>query len=281
MILDSTFSLYKAFLDGINKSGNFSIDIDAFNRIINDWGQDEWVNDNVIKPELDQLLMDRLSILKVVTDDEFAYTEKINGADKYILKAIPANSKWTTTPHPLPDIEKYFMYPLNGATTINTVKYPAYLRLLNVSFKVKYLAGNECNKEGISDWLQADVLRSDNEIANKDNPFRKTREDVMYYELIGDSIKLVHDEYREGESMRLKYFRYPRKIFLNEESTLPDDEQTEVPDYTGSTNGSINCEFSGQLRKEILDTAIRIFLERVQDVRYKSYLNELNIRNNG
>lgn len=281
MILDTTYNFYKAFLDGINKAGTFSIDPNAFNRIINDWGQDEWVNENVIKPELDEKLINRLSILKVITDGEFVYSKEINGGNKYVIAPIPANARWLATPHPLPNTYNYFSYPLGGEKDIDGIIYPPYLRTLNVEFKVEYLDGNECKKTGISDWIPAYVLRSDNEVVVKVNPFRKPSSSIFYYELISDSVKLISSDKVRGYSMKLKYFRYPRKIFLNTESTNADDEQSGIPDYTGSTNGSVNCELPGPIKREILDVAVRIFLERAQDVRYKSYLNELNIRTDG
>jgi len=280
MILETTYDLYRAFLSGINKAGSFSIGIDAFNELINNWGQDEWLDKNVIKPEIDQTMIDRLSVLKVVTDGEFTYSDKIDGSSPWVLEPILNNKE--LIPPGSPESYDYFQYPLNGEKEINNVKYPPYMRLLNVMFKVEYEDKGDCDEVGESDWMRSNVLRSDNEVVNEDNPFRKPTMSRLYHELIGDSIKLVHGAGIHGKYMKIKYFRYPRKIFLNELSTNPTDEQTGVPDYTGTgTNGSVNCELPGPIKREIIDLLVRIFLERVQDPRYQSYLNELNIKNNG
>jgi hypothetical protein len=278
--MDTTYSLYRSFLDGIRKGGSFSINIPQFNRLINDWGQDEWISKNVLYADLNQELIDKLAPLKVITDDEFVWSERIDKTNGYILKSIKTNDALGLDPK----VKNYFRYPnmTNGEhVTIDGLKYPPYMRLQNVEFKVLYLNGNTCNFKGESEWKIADVLRADSEISNKNNPFRKPTESKFYYEFIGNSIKLIYNGKVDGYKMKMKYFKYPRRIFLNDRSTLSTDEQVGVPNYTGAVNGSINCELYYPQRKEIVNMAIRTFIERVQDQRYQSYLNELKIINNG
>lgn len=278
-----TYDIYRYFLDGINKGGNFSINIAAFNRLINEWGQDEWIQKNVIYADIDQKLIDKLSPLKIITDGIFMTSERIDKANKYVLPPILCNA--LTNPVYEPSVKNYFQYPSNTNIElyklINQVKYPIYMRLQNIEFRVDYLTGAICKKIGKSDWISAKVLRSDTEISNKKNPFRKPSETKFYYEILDDSIKLIYDGFVEGYDMKIKYFKYPRRIFLNEKSASRNDEQVGIPDYTGNVNGSINCEFHYPQKIEITNLAIRIFLERVKDSRYQSYLNEINIRQNG
>ena len=281
--MNTTYDLYRAFLDGIRKGGTFSIDVNMFNRLINEWGQDEWIKQKVIYSEIDQNLMDKLNPLKVITDGVFEYSERIDKSGPYKLKVIKNNP--SISPVGMPNEVNYFTYPAmntnSGNVTINGVKYPVYMRLLNIEFKIKYLPGNLCKKTGISEWLDAEVLRSDTETSNKKNPYRKPNSKRLYYELFSDSVKLTAGEFAEGYEMKIKYYKYPRRIFLNKLSTNSTDEQLGIPDYTGATNGSINCELHYPQRKEIVDLAVRIFLERVKDQRYQSFLNEINFRRNG
>lgn len=281
--MDTTYDMYKYVLAGIRKGGNFSINIPEFNRLINDFGQDEWINSNVLYADLDQEFIDKLSSLKIITDGVFTYSERIDKTSPYVLPSIKNNT--LITPVGSPVAKNYFTYPSNNISgiskTIDGINYPLYMRIQNIEFRINYLIGNSCKKTGLSDWKQVLVLRSDTEVSNKSNPFRKPSESKFYYEILNDSIRLVYDGFVEGYDMKIKYFKYPRRIFLNKQSTNSTDEQIGIPDYSGITNGSINCELHYSQRIEIADLAIRIFLERVQDNRYKSFLNELNIKANG
>ena len=53
------------------------------------------------------------------------------------------------------------------------------------------------------------------------------------------------------------------------------------PTYTITTNATasdVNIELPEQQRKEVVEQSVRIYLERVSDVRYKTYLTEETIR---
>jgi len=288
MILETTYQMYLSFLDGIKKYGTGVVDPKAFNRIINDWGQDEWIKNNIAKGiELTQDLQDRLSVLKVITDDVYSYSKRIDGASKVVIGSIPPNkdiqafvSPTGVTGNPLPAVDYYFPYSLKGSMEIGANYYPEYMTLLSVQFKIEYV-DNECEK-GISDWLDANILRTDNKSVIKKNPFRKPKDNRLYYEIVNDSFILTTGTASKGHKMKLDYLRYPRRIFFSTDNG--GDlymEQDGIPNYSLSNNtpiGSVNCELPNSLRQEIVSTAVRVFIERIQDPRYKSFLNELNIR---
>jgi len=293
MILETTYDLYMSFLDGIKKYGTGSVNPEAFNRIINDWGQDEWIRRTVRKgPEIVQEIQDKLSMLRVITDGKYHYSKNIDLSDKYVLKPIPSNSNITSmtnihgevVTNILPNDDKYFPYPVGAPIIVNGVEYPPYLRLLDISFKIDYV-DNICDLEGISDWLSANILYSDSKTILRSNPFRKPTDDRLYYELINENIVLTTDTPSKGVSIKLDYLKYPRKIFFNKENGGdPYLEQTSIPDYTGGstgTPGSVNCELPNNIKQEIVDMAVKVFIERVRDPRYQSFINELNIKNNG
>ena len=291
MILETTYDLYMSFLDGIKKYGTGSVNPAAFNRIINDWGQDEWIRRTVRKgPEIVQELQDKLSMLRVVTDGEYHYSKQIDLLNKYVLKPIPSNTlitsmtniNGTVVSNVLPKNNKYFPYPVGAPIIVNGVEYPPYLRLLSVSFKLDYV-DNVCDLEGISPWLMANILRSDSKSVIQNNPFRKPKDDRLYYEIINENIVLTTGTPSKGYSMRLDYLKYPRKIFFNTNNGGdPKEEQTGVPDYDGATTeGSVNCELPNNIKQEIVDLAVMVFIERVKDPRYQTFINELNIKQNG
>lgn len=255
-MLSTTVDMYKAFLDGIKKSEAATVIPSVFNRIINDWGQDEWISKNAMVPELNQKQIDDLSQIRVVTDDEFI----VSGT---LMRPIGPDTgkdyQFTIPKDPTANIN---YQQLDGNT--GTQNYPRYLRLLNVMFKLSYV-DNECDLEGVSDWIGAEIMRSDQRIVILDNPLRRPKDNRLYYEMLEDKIRLITGTSSTGYAMRLEYFRYPVEIFINESN---------LSDTGNPATGSVNCEFQSQQRKEIVDIAVRTYLERVKDPRYQSFLNE-------
>ena len=97
----------------------------------------------------------------------------------------------------------------------------------------------------------------------------------MYYEIKGGKKDLITGTSSTGDSMRLEYIRYPRRIFYDSTNST---EQT-GPTYTYTAgSGCVNCELSEQQRQEIVDIAVREYLERIKDPRYKSFLQEEAIK---
>jgi len=259
-MIQTTQDLYYAFLDGIKKSYTGTVVPSVFNRIINVWGQDEWVKQNAVEGiELNQKQIDDLSELRVVTDGAMVYETNI----LYPIAPITGNSNQFYLPEKVFDLTN-----VNGAVQT----YPKYLRTLNVMFKLNYVE-NECDLEGVSDWLQVNIMRSDQRAPNLTSPYRKPKDDRVYYEKIQDRHRLITGTPSYGHSMRLEYIRYPRRIFFD--IAHPGDAAN--PNYTPGT-GSVNCEMQPHLIKEIVDLAIRIYLERVKEERYRTFLNEEMIR---
>ena len=116
-------------------------------------------------------------------------------------------------------------------------------------------------------------MRSDNKIPILKSPYRKPKDSRLYYEVFNRVIHLITGTPSYGVAMNLEYLRWPVNIFFDE---LNQDD-TPGADYTPG-NGSINCELPPVIRKEIVDIAVRIYLERVRDPRYQTYLNESQMR---
>jgi len=273
MILETTRDMYYAFLDGIKKEYTGTVIPEVFNRIINEWGQYEWLRQNVSLVEgveLTQKQIDDLQVLITILDNEVPV----------ITVPLPPLATIATNVFPIPDLPSgptatpvgYFVNLASYPSGV-MVGYPRYYRLLNVFFKIQYV-DNVCGLTGISDWLDAKILRSDRESVIKNSPFRRPADDMLYYRIVNRHIQLITGTSSYGVAMKPTYLRWPRNIYFDQMNQ--DDLAT--ADYTPG-NGSINCELPPHIRKEITDTAVRIYLERVRDPRYQSYLMESKIRN--
>jgi hypothetical protein len=264
-MLDTTQEMYVAFLDGIKKSYTGTIVPEVWNRLINEWGQSEWLRRNVSDEqgiEFSEKQIADLEIIRNVTD----------GVDTY----------QSTPLFPIvPDLGSnyVFTYPVESNMMIrndqsNLQAYPKFYRLLNVQFKINYI-DNECGLTGVSEWLDARIMRSDQRVVFSKSPYRCPKDDRLYYERINGKLRLITGTSSTGHSMRLEYLRWPRRIFFD--ALHPADAIN--PDYIPSV-GSVNCEFRDEQRKEIVETCVRMFLERAKDPRYQTYMNEEIIRAN-
>jgi hypothetical protein len=274
MILETTRDLYFAFLDGIKKEYTGTVVPAVFNRIWNDWAQTEWVRQNISLVEgveLTQKQIDDLSVLMVICNgivpvlagplDPIA--PMVGSQNIFELPDLPSGP--TATP------VGYFVDLPSYPAGIS--QYPRMIRFLSVAFKIQYIE-NECNLTGVSDWLDAKIMRSDKENHIMNSVYRKPKDSRLYYRRGNRNVQLITGTQSYGVAMQLQYIRWPRNIFFD--ATNQDDLAT--ADYTPG-NGSINCELPSEIRKEIVDIAVRLYLERVRDPRYQSYLNEVMMRN--
>lgn len=131
-----------------------------------------------------------------------------------------------------------------------------YYRLQSVSFKLNL--GTE-TKKVITDWLPTQRLRLDNVSLTTVNPYRKPTNTRLYYYQEGNNIK-NYPENKNVVKARIFYLTYPDPIIFR-------------IDGTGS-NGNLSREQN----KEIVDTAVRVFLERVKEERYQTVLMEENLK---
>jgi hypothetical protein len=85
--------------------------------------------------------------------------------------------------------------------------------------------------------------------------------------MLHGKIRLINETSSTAYALRLEYLRYPIEIFYDENNPQ---------DYP--LGGSINCEFGSQQKKEIIEVAVRTYLERVKDPRWQSFLQEEMLR---
>jgi hypothetical protein len=128
-------------------------------------------------------------------------------------------------------------------------KPPGYLYLLAANFKLNYI-NNVCGLTGVSGYLMAKTMKSDwNENELMKDPYNRPKDDKLYFKVIGDNVILITGTNSTGAFMQIDYYRYPRDI---------------------SVTSSIDCELAVHVRQEIVDIAIRKYLQEVQDPRYQT-----------
>lgn len=140
-----------------------------------------------------------------------------------------------------------FALPYNEAS--NPI---GYLFMLTISFKIHYV-NNNCNLTGDSDWLHSKPLRTNFKTVISLDPYNRPTDLRLYHEIIGDTVVLTTGTQSYGIAARMEYIRYPKSISL----TIPQD-----------------CELPVHTRQEIVDIAVRKYLEQVTDPRYQTTLAE-------
>lgn len=246
-MITTAHDMFLGFLDGIKKERISTVTPDYFNRIINE-AYDIWYKQKSVEIERDQKRIDDLQGLRVVTDGVFKY-------NSVILPVIPAVNQDNTITWG----RNIFMLPISGTVgnvIINGVSYPRYRRFLNVMFKVRYY-GDPCYPDGtISDWKDAYIMRSNQRSIIKKNPFRRPSKNKLYYEIIDNLTRIDTGGTSIGYEMRIEYIKYPANIAY----------------IHGGT--SVNCELQSDQQREIVDIAIRQYIERVSDPRYQTQMYE-------
>ena len=257
-------SLHIAFLDGIKKSYQGTVSPSVFERIFNQWAMPEWLSSNVSASEgidLTQKQIDDLAVL--IHRFEF-----IAGNTLPNVYAIPTG-------------ESVHHVLIDGDDLL--VRLPKYYRKINIRFKLDYNTSSkqECELTGISEWLPAIYLNGDQVSSIYKSVFRSPKDSLLYWRRIQnislgdeplsnpvnkiisskvDSIEMITNSTIGSKSkyMLLEYLAYPREISMN-------------PD--------VASELSEEANREIISIAVRLYLERVKDPRYQSFLMEQKINN--
>ena len=133
-------------------------------------------------------------------------------------------------------------------------------------FKLRYY-GDPCHDNAsISDWKKGYVMRTNQRSEIDNNPFRKPAKSRIYYEVVDNIIKMdIGSSSNIGYEMRIEYIKYPKPIFYN--ATNP--------------SLSIMCELQSDQCMEIVEIAVKTYVERVSDPRYQTQMYEQVQRNIG
>lgn len=260
-MLSTAQSLYVAFLDGIKKSYTGTVIPAVFDRIWNQWAQVEWLKNNVSSDEGIELTEKQIDDLAVLVNRWHFNT------------SVPASNVYA-----LPTGESLHSVVYGGITEL--IKLPKYYRALSIRFKLDYdsSSNQECSLTGVSGWLKATHMNSDQRSMHYSSVYRKPKDSNLYWQriqvptlatvttpapthkeitAITDSIEMLTDEVvgSTSNAMYLEYLTYPVEISV-------------------SSTPNINSNLSEDAKKEIVDIAVRMYLERVRDPRYQSFLIE-------
>lgn len=243
----SVADMYTRFLYGIDKEGTTTVYPEKFNELINE-AQGLVVNEMADEVQVNRRRLD----------------------DLYLFTSTFSNKMPTPT----------------GIQYIKQLP-PDYFRELNIKFKLSYIketVGATYDRDTqryVTDKFYWGVpIRSDNKPIALNNPYRSTNrlfeDGKVYYEVMGDNIKVdnikvVDYEYQEYV---MEYLVTPPTLMFNElvghdegTSTPGDDEGTSKPRHEEGT-------LTPRMRQIITDRAIRIFIERTENPRYQTALNE-------
>jgi len=244
--------MYRAFLRGIRKENTSVVNPTYWNPFINE-EVIKWVKSKLPMVEFNQKRIDDLGILRVVTDS----STLLSGYESI---------KETATGNQIYSVPAQYTQ-LSGSCPFSG-NYPQYLHGLNASFR-KGTRGTVTTRTSLppspevkmtyTAWKGAKILRSDKSTVITDNPFRVASENRIYFEKIGDQIRMTGGI---GENeLRLEYIRYPKII-----------------QYSTVLVYNYNPEFTPSQCQEIIEQAVRSYLERIMDPRYKTFLQEQMIQ---
>lgn len=241
MLFSNGEAIYQAFLEGIKKPSTDTIPRDVFTRIWNIWALTDWVADNVSMREGVELTEKQIEDLRMLRE-QFDF-----GPSAVNQFSIPNGT---------------VIYP---TVPVSTIPQPLYKRSISKMIKLNYdsSSAQECGLGGISEWMDLHILRSMKKSSTYKSKLKSPSDHMVYYEVIKNNIIIINNETIGSIAylMRLDYIRYPNEMSVENNLIV----------YT--------FDLPQEQLKEILDYAIRLYLERSNDPRYQKWLQIDNQKN--
>lgn len=247
--------MYKGFLEGIDKGSTVVVRVQKWNQFINLVALD-WLDKQIglskvgaeVNPDLESLHidLDGVSYRPIAPKAGF-------GGEEFLFE-LPRNDSMLNTRN-------------HDGVIIPTMvgdgddEIPEFYHIKSVLFKIIYGSG------WISDWLPAREMHASRRGFIMLNPYERPLDTRLYYEIIEGYIRLSTGKASglsesAGYSMRLGFYK---KL-----------DVMEIDVQSGSIVRDV--VLTQKTRKEIVDKAIRIYLERKMNPRYKTYLQEMVIK---
>ena len=165
---------------------------------------------------------------------------------------------WPEGATPMPiiiNVDYKFLIP-------NGYPNPKYLRLLSLQFKVDY-KDNAIFPDGYSEWLKAIIMRGDQRAEIYENAFRYPTDEKPYYRLLGEFVEFINETDSLPYKMKIEYLKYANDILY----VAPNSSQV-----------AIDSVFMPIQQKEIVDMAVRMYIEAIQSPRYQTQVVEEQIK---
>lgn len=275
-MLITIIDMYNAFLRGIDKEKTATVFPSQFNLIINE-AYDQWLREKVDESDLIQKRIDDLQSLRYITDGSIEVLVSTNTVDVVggevesdITDGNGVRTVVTIDTVPDPDQVTTTIYqvliPLvantAGLFTVLPSNYPTYFRLQSVMAKVE-LDGVEL------DYIGSSVYKSDRRNEILFDPYKKPMIDVndlkrsrIYHQYIQDKIKLYLPVGVIPKYLLIEYVKQPRTL---------------VYDPVVPAN-NIDAEVGSDQQQQVVDIAVRTFIERTENRRYQTTLTEDQIK---
>ncbi len=233
--------IYQSFLDGIRRTKQSVVKRDKFIRIWNEWSLNEWVNRNLSFQEgfeLTQKQIDDLETLIIVTDGSFDIDGNTDDDLMYPLYSTNGLFKLPKKSLSVPYIDV-------DTNTTGTMIYSPYKRSISIWFMLR----------DTTTWVKSTPLKAiDVDFITQSN-YSSPAADMIYHKIRNGHVEFVGGT-AEAEAMKLEYVKYPNEMSL----------------LSGSLAYTIDLG-QDQL-EEVRDIAVGLYLERVTDKRWQSFLQE-------
>lgn len=273
---------YKAFLKGIKKKNSSAVWPADFNDIINR-AYKEWLSQKSEESDIVQKRIDDLQKLRYVTDGtieilltdvtidavggEFASDSfnTVTGIRTIItIDTVPAPDHVRTRTYqrliPIaPIIGSGILFP------VLPVNYPSYFRLQSILVMV--------TSNGIDYGYIGSVPMKDDRkaIEIQEDPYSVPYVDIndlsrsrIYHQYLQDRLQLYLPSGFVGKNIQVSYIKLPRELFYDVNNPI----------------NNIDCELGPIQQQQIVDIAVRIFLEEIESPRYRTKLTEEQIKQN-
>jgi len=206
--------------------------------------------ENIYKAVLAGIKKESTAVLKPEGFNRLINGDVLNLWVKEKSDLVDYNQKYIDALRNLIKTEELPAVTIPGSSTDRKFRLnPGYYRLLSVGFVLKggkMVAGRR---------LPFDVA---NRI--EDNPYRAANDKRIYYHQQDDLI-VNYPENSNVEKARVVYLTYPKPIQYD-------------PTGTATSNGNLTKDQN----KEVVDLAVRIFIERVKEERYQTQIMEERLK---
>lgn len=275
MALITIYDQYKSFLKGIGKKRTSAVWPSDFNVIINE-AYKEWLRTKVNEADLTQQRIDDLQKLRYLTDSSIEIL--ISSVETTTLSVVGETYNSVTgvkvvktlfDNYPTWIVKTYQrlipIKPVSGTNDLFLVlpaNYPAYYRLQSIQAMVTL--------DGIDyGYIGSKPMKADRKSEILKDPYKKPYLDIrdqdrsrIYHEYVQDNLHLFLPSGAIGKNILIEYIKNPTELFF---------------DPNNSAN-NINCELGSDQQQQIVDIAVRSFIEQVESRRYQTVVNEDQIK---
>lgn len=233
--------IYVSFTDGIRRTSQSVVPKSKFVRLWNEWALPEWMKINTSIREGVELTQKQIEDLQ-------SLIVKTDGVDYNPIYTTGTN----IFPLPIEHTSTISINTIDPTTFVVAAEsLPICTRVLRVWFKLSP-AGS---------WIKSYPLRTIDESFVLNSKYSAPSSTLLYHRTYNNKIEAVTPIGYTATMMELMYIRYPNQMEWNDPTI----------DYT--------LDLHQEQLEEVRDIAVRLYLERVKDPRWQSFLQEEMLKN--